>query len=179
MAEAFAVISIITNIINLIDTSVKTYDRAKGFCDDIKDIPKTFRSIRNVLPSVSDSLLQSQRQIETGEIDETSCVALKLSLEGCTDAVVELSELFKKVLPADGASRLTRGWKAVCSLGLDRKVEELNKAMMQYVSVLTLHHVSKGTKKQREEQARKSPFYGPLSEGGRVHRSAEHHGGNY
>lgn len=92
-ASVFAVINIITNIITLIDFSVEIYDRAKGFSDDSKDIPKALRNINQVLPSVSASLRKTQEQIKSGGIDEFSCRALQPLLEGC---VGELCELFKR-----------------------------------------------------------------------------------
>lgn len=41
-------------------------------------------------------------------------------------------------------------------MGVDKKVEKLNKSMMQYVNVLNFHHVVRGTKKL--ESTRKPLF---------------------
>lgn len=89
-ASASTVIDIITSIITLIDFSVEIYNRAKGFSDGSKDVPKAFRNIGGVLPLVSMSLRKTQEQIEPGETDESSCRALQPSLEGCRDVVAEL-----------------------------------------------------------------------------------------
>lgn len=159
MAEAVAVISIITNIIALINFSAGIYNSAKDLSDGSKDIPKAFRNISHVLPLVSDSLRKTQEQIESGEIDESSCGGLKPSLESCKDIVLELNNLFKKVLPSDNASKLSRGWKAVSSMVIDKKVEDLNKAMMQYVGVITLYHVS--NRIQKPNSTRKPLFMVP------------------
>jgi N-terminal domain on NACHT_NTPase and P-loop NTPases len=142
--EALAVIGIIANIIALVDFSVKVYDRAKGFGDEVKDVPEEFREVRRILPLVANTLEKTSSHAKSGQVDEETCKVLRPVLEGCQIKIEELSAIFNNVLPAEGASKWTRGWKAVSSMGQDKKVKALASKIWDDVQALTYYHVSEG-----------------------------------
>lgn len=141
MAEvAFGVIGIIANIIALIEVSVNVYERAQNFRDDVKSLPKAFHDVHGKLPLLKFALQKTEQRASKLEGEERK--ALEQSLRACHENIKELSEIFKKVFPADGASRLTRGWKAVSSLRHDKNVEAIDKSITSYVEALTFYHSS-------------------------------------
>ena len=62
-------------------------------------------------------------------------------LEDCESTIEELKVIIEKVLSKGGSSRLTRGWKAITSLGQDRKVEEIGQSIWRNIPLLIYHHV--------------------------------------
>lgn len=142
--EVLSVLGIISNILQIIDFSVDVYERAKNFSQDVNDIPKAFRNTGEVLPLVKSALQQTQARITEGEVDAETCQALRKVLDGCEATVAKLKDIFHNVLPAKDASKGTRGWKAVSSVGQDKKFEALDKDLMRFVEVLTLYHSSRG-----------------------------------
>jgi hypothetical protein len=155
--EVLSVIGIISNILQIIDFSVDVYERAKNFSQDVNDIPKAFRNTSEVLPLVKSALQQTQARMTESEVDAETCQALTKVLDGCEATVTKLKDIFHNVLPAKDASKWTRGWKAVSSVGQDKKVESLDKDLMRFVEVLTLYHSSRGLSTAQLTQALSTP----------------------
>ncbi|KAI9738818.1 MAG: hypothetical protein M1834_008325 [Cirrosporium novae-zelandiae] len=88
-AEALAVISIISNIIGLVD-----------FGGDIKQLPAAFRDFQNTLPLLAQVLSRTKGQVESHQINEASCKALFPVVKDCQDKVAELDAIFKKIIPS-------------------------------------------------------------------------------
>ena len=141
-AEAIAVIGIISNILQLVEFSSKVYDRVKDFTDEAHDIPKAFRESRNKLELVSASLSKTKARASMGHFNEDTCKALRPALERCQSKLAELRIVFEKVVPADGASKMTRRWKAMSSLRQDKKVKALMMSIWDDVQLLTSYHVT-------------------------------------
>lgn len=143
MAEvALGVVGVIANIIALIDFSIETYERVQKFRDDVKLLPKAFQDVNGKLPLLKFALQKTEQR--ASKLGGKEKEALEQSLRDCHQNIKDLSEIFKRVLPTGGASRLTRGWKAVSSFGQDKNVEAINKAMTSYVGALTLYNTSDG-----------------------------------
>lgn len=76
MVEALAVVSIIANIIALIDFGAEIYERAHGFSDGIKDVPQVFRAVRDRLPLMKLALQNTEKRLSSapvGQDDEKFC----------------------------------------------------------------------------------------------------------
>lgn len=157
MAEVVAVISIVANIIALIDISVEIYERTRDFSDGVKDVmPKAFRDVQARLPLIRSALQKTLERARSGEIGEDASKALKQTLAQCEENIKDLNDIFEKVLPKEGASRFKRGLQAVSSLGQDKKVEEINKAMLDHINVLSYFHSSEGATAMQVSEAFKS-----------------------
>ncbi|KAI9775356.1 MAG: hypothetical protein M1839_001272 [Geoglossum umbratile] len=143
-AEALAVISIISNIVTLVDISIEVFDRAKAFSGDVKEVPKAFQDVQSVLPLVANTLRKTQGQAESGQVDEATCKALRPVVEGCKRKVTELNTIFQNVLPADGASKWSQKWKAVSSMGQDKKGKAIAAAILVDMQTLTYYHIAEG-----------------------------------
>ncbi len=134
-------VSIIANILQLVDFSSKAIRRVKEYGEDARDIPKTFRDIQTGLPLIVHTLGEIQTRASHGQVPEESCKALKGVLGDCKAKLAELKIIFEKVLPQDNASKGKRVWKGLVSLRQDKKVEEISQALWRSLQSLTLSHV--------------------------------------
>ncbi|KAI4234746.1 MAG: hypothetical protein LQ349_003598 [Xanthoria aureola] len=141
-AEAIAVLGIIASTPSIIDFTSKILERIKEAGENVHNIPKAFRDVQITLPLLSHALKQTKQRINSGDLDEEACAALKPVLQDCKSGISELNDIFGKCLPKDGSSRFHRGWKAAISLRKDKKVEEISELLQKRVSFLTYHHVA-------------------------------------
>lgn len=144
-AEALAVISIIANIVQLVDFTSKVVGRVKDSAQDGHSIPKVFRNIQVTLPLLASTLRNTEDQVKSGKIDEQTCNELRPVVEACKAQMHELKAIFDQALPAEGASGWRRGWKAISSLGKVKKVDAIARSLTDLKSSLIHHYVTKST----------------------------------
>ena len=140
-AEALAVIGIVANIIQLVDFSGKVISRIKEYSGDVHKVPKAFRETQTVLPLIANALQKIQEQVSRDQVPEEECKARQPVLKGCEAKLAELNAIFENALPENGTSMTRRGWMALLSLGKDRKVEKISKALERDLQILTNYHV--------------------------------------
>jgi len=143
-AEALVVIGIIANVLQLVEFSGEVIDRAQGFKSQAREVPEAFRDAQSVLPVICNALRKIQKHIESGNLSEETCIALKAVAIQCQKKVIELRSIFKETLPADGASVWNLGKKALLSMGQDKKVKALTEAILRDVQALTFYQVTEG-----------------------------------
>jgi hypothetical protein len=149
-AEAIAVLGVISSIISIIDGTKQVYDAAT----DAQVLPEAFREVATRLPIVQNILASAKRDIEKGGTDEDSYKGVKDIVEGCGKKAGRLEELFKKVIPANSASRAERYLLAARTLGKGSQVEALMKGMLEDVQLLAISHgMTAVTDIQRKEVA--------------------------
>ena len=140
--EALFVLGVIANIIQVVDFSNKAIERVRESRHNLHAIPKAFRDVQTTLPLLANTLGKTRQHIEAGGLDETTCKALKPVLQDCQSKINDLNDIFDKLLPMEGSSKLMRGWKAISSLGQDKKVEELVQLIWRHIPLLTYHCVA-------------------------------------
>ena len=140
--EALFVLGIIANICQVVDSSKKAIERVKEFGQDLHDLPKAFREVQTLLPLLANTLDKTRQQIEAGSLDGETCTALQPVLQDCQSKIQNLNDIFEKLLPKEGSSKLIRGWKAISSLGQDKKVEEIVQYIWRRIPLLTYHCVA-------------------------------------
>jgi len=141
-AEALLVIGIIANIVQLVDFTSKVVGRVKDSAQDSRSIPKAFRNIQVTLPLLANTLRKTEDQVKSGKVDEQTCNALRPVLKACEGQVNELKAIFVQTLPAEGASRWTRGWKGISTLKKDKKVDDIARSLSELRSTLIHYHVT-------------------------------------
>lgn len=77
---------------------------------------------------------------------------MKGIIETCETKAKKLDDLFHKALPADGASDLTRYYKAVKACGKGNEVENLMKGMLEDVQLLASERGMKTATQAQQEQ---------------------------
>ena len=100
-AEAIAILGIISSVISIVDGTKQVYDAASN----TNGLPEAFREVAARLPIVRDILDSAKRHIIAGDTNEESCKAAMNVVESCQSKAQNLEEIFKKVIPADDASR--------------------------------------------------------------------------
>ncbi|OCL09134.1 hypothetical protein AOQ84DRAFT_388390 [Glonium stellatum] len=142
MAEAIAVVSIVSNIVQLVDFGSKVLCRLNEYQSSLGDIPESYQHIKAELPVLLDTLQQTQKEIESGSIRDETKQALLPAIEGCQVQVKLLSDVILKVLPEQGDSWGRRKRKAFSSLHYDGKVEKITTIIRKYIQTLTYYHAA-------------------------------------
>ena len=96
------------------------------------------------------------RDIEQRKVNNDTCKGVKHVVKACEDKAKKLEELFKKAIPADGASDLKRYYKAVKAWGKGSEVENLMKGMLEDVQLLACERGMKTATKAQQEQIAKA-----------------------
>ncbi|KAF2190167.1 TPR-like protein [Zopfia rhizophila CBS 207.26] len=139
MAEAFAVVGIVANIIQLVDFGSRVLARFEEYQSKLGDIPGAFRHIRAELPALLDALQQTKAAIDTGSIKDETKKALLPVVEGCRLQIKLLDDVIVKALPTLDDSWAKRSRKALGSLWHDGKVEKITAVVRGYIQTLTYH----------------------------------------
>jgi uncharacterized coiled-coil protein SlyX len=109
MAEALALVGLVSSIIQFVDFGTKVIHRLNEFQCTVTEVPKSFRDVKNQLPLLIDTLKRTQNQADAGYVSEETAKALKPVVEGCSSQVQLLSSILDKTLPANKASNWQRG----------------------------------------------------------------------
>jgi hypothetical protein len=150
-AEAVLVLGVISSIISIVDGIKQVYDAAT----DAESLPEEFREVRNRLPIVVNNLGFAKEYIHGGSANEKSCKGVKPIVKACEMKAKKLDDLFRKVIPADGASRREIYLSAAKTLGTGGQVESLMKGILEDIQLVTSEHGMRiGTKSEQERLAR-------------------------
>ncbi|KAF1998215.1 hypothetical protein P154DRAFT_578042 [Amniculicola lignicola CBS 123094] len=71
--EALAVVSIVANLLQLVDYSSRAFVQIKECNDDSSHLPRAFLTLQNQMPLISHSLKITWKHAESNELDEDSC----------------------------------------------------------------------------------------------------------
>jgi hypothetical protein len=140
MAEALAVISVVANIIQLVDFSSKVLHRLHEFRSGLGEVPKSFQHFSAELPVLKATLLKVREAIEAGSLSDETEKALIPAIEGCKEQIQLLDSLLAKILPNTTDSRLRRSTKAILSLNQEAKVQSITKILHSYIRTLTFYY---------------------------------------
>src|SRR6266498_4196147 len=139
MAEAVAVIGLVSAIGQLVDSGTKIIKSLNEFQSDIDKVTKTFRDIKTQLPLLLNTLQRTKAQAEAGDIDEDTQKSILSVVEGCRSQVQSLDDTLVKTLPAKGDSKWRRGVKVFRSVSQEKDVQQIVERLQTYVSTLTYH----------------------------------------
>jgi hypothetical protein len=142
MAEALAIVGIVSSIAQIIDFSSKILHRLGEFESSLGNVPETFRHIKAELPVLQGTLQQTKEAIDAGFIREEAGRALLPAIEGCREQIASLDAVLAKTLPAQGDSWGRRGRKAILSIAQDAKVESITKILRGYIGTLTFYYAA-------------------------------------
>ena len=145
MAEALAVVGIVTNIIQLVDFGSRVLKRLEEYQSKLGEVPEAFRHIKAELPVLLDALRQTKAAIDAGSMQDETKKALLPAVKGCGIQIKLLDDVIVKALPASGASWARRSRKALGSLRYDAKVEKIIAVVRGYIQTLTYHHAAAST----------------------------------
>jgi hypothetical protein len=168
MAEALAVIGLVSAIAQFTDYGIRVVDRMDEFNSNISEVPKTFREIRIQLPLIIDTLDRTQNQADRGRVSEATARALKPLVDSCLEQVKLLSDILDRNVPVDNASSWQRRLQALKSLAHDKDVQRITSVLASHVQLLTFHQatsssdLSSSLLLQASAQPRKPVFMVPF-----------------
>ncbi|KAF2183993.1 TPR-like protein [Zopfia rhizophila CBS 207.26] len=139
MVEALAAVSIVANIIQIVDFGSRIVKRLEEYQSKLGETPEAFRHIKAELPALLDALQQTKAAIDTGSIRDETKNALLPAVEGCGVQIKALDDVIAKVLPASDDSWARRSRKVFRSLRHDAKVKKIIVVVRGYIQTLTYH----------------------------------------
>jgi len=143
MAEALAVIGLVSSIVQFIDFGTKIIRRLEEFTSNAADVPKTFRSIQAQLPLMIDALERTGAQSDAGRISDQSAHALKPVIDDSLEQVRFLAHILDKAIPATDASTLQKRLKAFKSLAYDKDVQDCIDRLQGNIHTLIFHQTTR------------------------------------
>jgi hypothetical protein len=146
MAEALAIIGLVSSIVQFVDFGSKIVERLQDFHSSVNEVPKAFRDIKVELPLLLDTLKRTQAQAESGAISKETQEALLPVVEGCRSQVELLDNILIKALPKPGDSSWRRGIMVFSSAIQEKNVEQITSTLRKYVQTLTYHQATGPTK---------------------------------
>ena len=129
MGEAFAVVAIVSSIVQLVDFSSNVVERIYEFQKRAQEVPKAFRGISRVLPALSNGFLKAKEQLDNDRIPEDTRKALAPLIDRCLEQVKALDAIVLKVLPSADDSTLARSKKALRSFKKENEVKAIERAL--------------------------------------------------
>lgn len=127
------VLGIISAVISIVDATINLYNAAK----DEAGLPPNFKTVSTKLPLVSKLLDDAERYVDSN-IDNAFTTTFIPVLKDCKDKATRLQQLFEKVIPTDGDSRIARYSKVARTIGKGGRVETLMKGILDNLQLLTL-----------------------------------------
>ncbi|KAI9655758.1 MAG: hypothetical protein M1821_005193 [Bathelium mastoideum] len=121
MAEAFAIVGIVSSIVQLVDFGSKVLARLHEYQPTLGEIPKSFRVVKRELPILIDTLDQAKFTAENDTLRQETKVALLPVIEGCLENIKALDGILHKNLPNVDDSWHEKSRKAFKSFRQDGK----------------------------------------------------------
>lgn len=157
MAEALAVVGIVSSIVQVVEFSAKVAERLNDFASSVGEVPRAFRHIQTELPLIIDSLRRVKNQAESGSVEPATTNAVWPVLKDCQREITRLQNVLDKMVPSVGDSSWDRRKKAFLSLGKDKEVQEIADSLSRYVRVLTLHQALESSKPDSQPPPKYEP----------------------
>jgi hypothetical protein len=160
MAEACAVVGLISSIIQFVDIGNRVVARLDDFLSCVDEVPKTFDDINRQLPLLINTLNQARDQADSGHITNETAKALGPVVDGCLAQVQKLEDIMARTIPTENESPWIRRFKAFSSLAHDKTVQRIRTEIDRYVLNLIYHQsiANQNSLSIRESSQRKPLF---------------------
>ncbi|KAN0082303.1 P-loop containing nucleoside triphosphate hydrolase protein [Elaphomyces granulatus] len=142
MAEALAVVGMVSSIVGLVDFGSKVLHRLNDFQSSCGEIPETFKHVKAELPILLETLDQTKVAVEKGSIKEETKKALLLVVDGCQMQISLLDDLIVRSLPQEEDSWRKKAGKAIFSLRQDARVTKITAILRTHIQTLTYYRVA-------------------------------------
>ena len=101
MAEALAVVSVVSSIVGLVDFGSKVLHRLNDLQSSRGEIPETFKHVKDELPILLEILHETKVAVENGSIKEETKKALLRVVNACQTQITLLDNLIARSLPQE------------------------------------------------------------------------------
>ena len=151
MAEALAVVGLVSAIVQFVDFGTKIVNRLHEFQAEVADGPKVYQDVQTRLPLMLDLMTKIRVRIVAGQIDRSSQATMLPIIESCISQVNLLNNLLLKALPQASDSSWTRGKRAFHSVIREPEMEKIDHVLRTSFELLvqaeTLHRLEIGGSK--------------------------------
>ena len=135
MAEAFAVIGLVSAIVAFIETGTRVVQRLK----EAKDSGSVFVEVADQLPLLLNVVKELQGDVNHASIEPNVSRALARTVEGCLRQANMLNALLEKSTYGSGGSKLQRIRKTLGGVRNESKVREIQRILETYKTTLMMH----------------------------------------
>jgi hypothetical protein len=142
MAEAAAVIGLVSSIASLVDLSAKVVSRVHEFAFKISDIPESFRSLSTRLPLLKASLERITIQARAGRLPNDMTEALQAVVDSTLAQVLIVQARLSGIIPPENTSKTERALKALKSLAKEDKICQAVDKIHKDIDFLVLHQTT-------------------------------------
>jgi hypothetical protein len=132
MAEALAIINLVSSIVQLIDFSTKIIERLDELQLNVDEVPRTFRDLNIQLSLLRDTLTRTKAEAEVGLIDADTERAVLEVVKGCQLQIQLLDEVLIKTLSTPADSPWRRGTKDFHSIGQEGDIQKIVYQIQRY-----------------------------------------------
>jgi hypothetical protein len=139
MAEALAILGLVSAIVQFVEFGAKIVERLNEFNSDVHEVPKTFQAIEVQLPLLIDTLHRTQQQASDGHITVRTATALKPLIEACCEEITALRIVLDKTIPPRESSSWRKRLQALKSLAHDDDVERSIAKLESHIRILAFH----------------------------------------
>jgi hypothetical protein len=143
MAEAAAIIGLVSSIASLVELSAKVVSRLHEFTSKTSEVPESFRSLLVRLPLLIATLQRIQTQAEASRLSDDITKALKAVVDNTSEQVSAVQVCLSKILPPDGTSKLERVLKALKSLAKEDQVQQALEKIHKNSDILVLYQTTR------------------------------------
>lgn len=151
MAEALAVVGLVSAIVQFVDFGTKSVNRLHEFQTEVADGPKVYQDVQTRLPLMLDLVNKIRVRVAVGQIDRSSQVTMLPIIESCISQVNLLNNLLLKALPQASDSSWTRGKRAFHSVIQEPEMEKIDHVLRTNFELLvqaeTIHRLEIGGSK--------------------------------
>lgn len=137
MAEAFAIIGVVQAALSLVSYGGKIVKRMDEFNHNVKGLPESFVKIRQQLPVILDIVEKLQSQASGDKSNANRESLLVPVLNGLRKEIVSFDDTLLKVLPSPHASNREKIAKAIRGVGIQKKIDETQSGIQDYLNTLT------------------------------------------
>ncbi|KIW09712.1 hypothetical protein PV08_12055 [Exophiala spinifera] len=142
MAEAVAIIGLVSSIASLFELSVGIVSRLHDFTSKTSEVPESFRSLTIRLPLLTETLQRIQTQANSHRLPDDVTKALTAVVRNTSEQLLAIQTRLSKILPSDSASRLERALKALKSLAREDEIQQALEKIEKNISVLVLYQTT-------------------------------------
>jgi hypothetical protein len=142
MAEALAIVGLVSAILQFVDFGGKIVERLNEFNFDVHEVPKTFQTVKVQLPLLIDTLHRTQQQASAGHVSARTATALKPLIDACCIEIKALQTILDKTIPPQRSSSWQRRLLALKSLAHDKDVERSVAKLEAHIRLLTFYQTT-------------------------------------
>ena len=143
MAEAVAIVGLVSSIASLVELSARVVYRLCEFTSKTPKIPASFRSLSIRLPLLTATLQRIQTQAKDGHLSNDVTKALTAVVDNTSEQVLAVQTSLSKILPPDGASKLERALKALKSLAKEDEIQQALEKIGKNIDILAFHQTTR------------------------------------